>query len=127
MHFLTEERRYSRRKAGKLVRIRDIAPDESNPIRILGIVVDADTDTFLVQDIFDDSVDDAEKIWVMCETPLDLGKKYLLIGNIVQESLEESEGLKMNATVAYDIGSLNLSLYRSAVELESKIIESVHK
>lgn len=125
MHFLTEERTYQRRKAGKLARIRELSSDEEDPVRILGIVVDAHPDSFLVQDIYDEGVDDREKIWVYSETPLEQGKKYLLIGRIVQESLDEGEGLRMTADIAFAIDGLNINLYRNAVELEKDVLQAL--
>ena len=125
VHLLTEERSFQRRKAGKLVRIRELSSEEEDPIRILGIVVDAHPDSFLVQDIYDEVVDDREKIWVYSETPLEQGKKYMLIGRLVHESLDEEEGLRMTADVALGIDGLNINLYRNAVELETDVLQTL--
>jgi hypothetical protein len=107
------------------VRIRELSSDEEGPIRVLGIVVDAHPDSYLVQDIYDEGVDDREKIWVFSENPLEQGKKYLLIGSLVHESLEETEGLRMNADVAFNIDGLNMNLYRKAVSLEQDVLQAL--
>lgn len=125
MHFLTEERSYQRRKAGKLVRIRELNSDEEGPIRILGIVVDIQSDAYLVQDIYDEVVDDREQIWVRSNTELEQGKRYLIIGRLIHESLEESEGLEMTADVAFGIDGLNVNLYRNAMELEGDVLRAL--
>jgi hypothetical protein len=77
-----------------------------------------------VQDIYDD-VKDADKIWVSFEDELELEKKYILIGNVTQDTIDDETRLVMNATIALDIDELDIDMYREAVEMERSVINAM--
>jgi hypothetical protein len=122
---LSEERSYQKPQPARLTKVHEIGPDTQNPIRILGIVVDSVDGMFLIQDIFDDAEDAQKNIWVSCDQALEVEKKYLLIGSVLSESLDDEKGKRLDATIALDIEGLDILTYREAVEMESDVIRAV--
>lgn len=99
-------------------------PEIRNPVRILGIVVDTVSGTALVQDIYDD-VKDAKRIWVSFEHELEMEKKYLLVGNVTQETVDDENRMLLDATIALNIDELDIDAYREALEMENAVISAV--
>ncbi|TFF95399.1 hypothetical protein EU546_03320 [Candidatus Thorarchaeota archaeon] len=106
------------------MRIRELDSEMNEPARILGIVVDNVSGIALVQDIYDD-VKDAEKIWVSFEDELEMEKKYILIGDVTQDTVDDEKRLVLNATIAFGIDELDIDLYREAVEMERSVIDAM--
>lgn len=121
---MTEEKSFPRRKPSKLTTIRDLSPDTSGPVRIMGIVVDVSPGLAVVQDIYDD-VKKAGKIQVSVEQPLELSKKYLFIGEVTEKTTDDGKELRLNALIAHDIDALDIALYKEVQELEGKVTRTM--
>lgn len=121
---MTEEKSFPRRKPSKLTTIRDLSPDTSGPVRIMGIVVDVSPGLAVVQDIYDD-VKKAGKIQVSVEQALELSKKYLFIGEVTEKTTDDGKELRLNALIAHDIDALDIALYKEVQDLEGKVTRTV--
>ena len=121
---MTEEKSYPRRKPSKLTTIRDLSPDTSGPVRIMGIVVDASPGLAVVQDIYDD-VKKARKIQVSIEEALEVSKKYLFIGEVTEKTTDDGKELRLNASIAHDIDALDIALYKEVQDLEGKVTRTM--
>ncbi|MFW9961969.1 MAG: hypothetical protein ACFFCX_00190 [Candidatus Sifarchaeia archaeon] len=122
---MTEEKIFPRRKPSKLKTIRNLTADTSGPVRIMGIVVDASPGLVVVQDIYDDDVENAEKIQVSIEGSLELSKKYLFIGEVTEKTTDKGKELRLNSTIAHDIESLDMILYKEVQDLEGKVTRTM--
>jgi hypothetical protein len=122
---LSEERSYQKPQPAKLTKVHELGPDTQNPVRVLGIVVDSTDGMFLIQDIYDDAEDTQKSIWVSCDQALDVEKKYLLIGNVLSETLDDEKRMRLDATIALNVEGLDVLTYREAVEMESEVIKAV--
>ncbi len=98
-----------------------MSADTKNPVRILCIVVETAEGAALVQDIFD-KMDNQGSIRVIVPEELELAKKYMLIGDIS----EDSEGLKLIASSVYDVDTLDVKLYKETVKLEERVNRANH-
>lgn len=105
--------------------MHELGPDTQNPVRVLGIVVDSTDGMFLIQDIYDDAEDTQKSIWVSCDQALEVEKKYLLIGNVLSETLDDEKRMRLDATIALNVEGLDVLTYREAVEMESEVIKAV--
>ena len=121
---MTEEKSYPRRKPSKLTTIRDLSPDTSGPVRIMGIVVDASPGLAVVQDIYDD-VKKARKIQVSIEEAIEVSKKYLFIGEVTEKTTDDGKELRLNASIAHDIDELDIALYKEVQDLEDKVTRTM--
>ncbi|MGD9395232.1 MAG: hypothetical protein PVJ05_02270 [Candidatus Thorarchaeota archaeon] len=121
---MTEEKSYPRRKPSKLTTIRDLSPDTSGPVRIMGIVVDASPGLAVIQDIYDD-VKKAAKIQVSIEEALEVSKKYLFIGDVTEKTTDDGKELRLNALIAHDIDALDIALYKEVQDLEGKVTRTM--
>ena len=121
---MTEEKSFPRRKPSKLTTIRDLSPDTSGPVRIMGIVVDVSPGLAVVQDIYDD-VKKAGKIQVSVEQTLELSKKYLFIGEVTEKTTDDGKELRLNALIAHDIDALDIALYKEVQDLEGKVTRTM--
>jgi hypothetical protein len=122
---LSEERSYQKPQPAKLTKVHELGPDTQNPVRVLGIVVDSTDGMFLIQDIYDDAEDTQKSIWVSCDQALEVEKKYLLIGNVLSETLDDEKRMRLDATIALNVEGLDVLTYREAVEMESEVIKAV--
>jgi hypothetical protein len=122
---LTEEKRFTPRKPSKLTTIRNLSADTSGPVRIMGIVVDASPGLAVVQDIYDDDVKKAGKIQVIVEESLELKKKYLIIGEVTEKTTDDGKELRLNASLAHDIDTLDVTLYKEVQDLEGKVTRTM--
>jgi hypothetical protein len=122
---LTEEKKFIRKKASRLTTIRDISPESHGPVRILGIVVDSSPGSALVQDLYDDDVKKAGSIWITIEGTLEPKKKYLIIGDVTEKTDGDNKILWLNATIAHEIDTLDIALYKEVLELEKKVIKTM--
>lgn len=121
---LTEDKSYPRRKPSKLTTIRDLSPDTSGPVRIMGIVVDASPGLAVVQDIYDD-VKKAAKIQVSIEESLEVSKKYLFIGEVTEKTTDDGKELRLNASIAHDIDTLDIALFKEVQDMEGKVTRTM--
>jgi len=118
---LAEEKKTIRKKASKLTIIRNISPSIEEPVRVLGIVVDASPGAALIQDLFDSDVDNAGSIWVSVEGTLKLQKKYLIIGDVTTKTSKDTKEARLNATIVHDIDQLDIELYKGILEMEDEV------
>jgi hypothetical protein len=117
---LTEEKKYPRAKPAKLVTVRSLSADTENPVKIIGIVVEAQPGIALVQDILDD-VDNAGSIWAIVEGTLDVAQKYIFIGDVTEKKTQDDNELRLAVSLAYNIDSLDIALYKETLELEERV------
>lgn len=122
---MAEEKSYPRRKPSQLTKIRSLSVDTSGPVRIMGIVVDSSPGLAVVQDIYDDDVKKAGKIQVSIEGSLELKKKYLLIGEVTEKTTDDGKELRLNALIAHDIDTLDIALYKEALDMEEKVTRAM--
>ena len=122
---MAEEKSYPRRKPSQLTKIRSLSADTSGPVRIMGIVVDSSPGLAVVQDIYDDDVKKAGKIQVSIEGSLELKKKYLLIGEVTEKTTDDGKELRLNALIAHDIDTLDIALYKEALDMEEKVTRAM--
>jgi hypothetical protein len=118
---LTEEKKYTRRKASKLTTIRNISPSIDGPVRILGIVLDSSPGSALVQDIYDSDIDNAGRILVVVDRTLEVDKKYMIIGEVTTKTVDGKEEPRLNATIAHDIQDLDIDTYKEIIEMEDEV------
>jgi hypothetical protein len=118
---LTEEKKYTRRKASKITTIRNISPSIDGPVRILGIVINSSPGSALIQDLYDSDVDKAGSIWVVVEGTLEVKKKYLIIGEVTTKTVDGKEEYRLNATIAHDIEDLDIGIYKEIIEMEDEV------
>jgi hypothetical protein len=122
---VTEEKSFPRRKPSKITTIRNLSADTSGPVRIMGIVVDASPGLAVIQDIYDDDVKNAGKIQVSVEGSLELSKKYLFIGEVTEKATDKGKELRLNATIAHDIDSLDIALYKEVQDMEGNVTRAM--
>jgi len=122
---LTEEKNFPRKKPSKLTTIRNLSADTSGPVRIMGIVVDASPGFAVIQDIYDDDIKKAGKIQVSVEGSLELKKRYLFIGEVTEKTVDGGKELRLNASIAHDIDTLDVALYKEVRDLEGKVTRTM--
>ena len=118
---MTEEKKFSRRKAAKLTTIRNISPSIDGPVRVLGFVVDSSPGTALIQDLYDSDVEKAGSILVSVEGTLEVKKKYLIIGEVTTKTVDDSQEIRLNASIAHDVDTLDVAMYKEVVEMEDVV------
>ncbi len=91
----------------------------------MGIVVDASPGLAVVQDIYDDDVKKAGKIQVSVEGSLELKKRYLFIGEVTEKTVDGGKELRLNASIAHDIDTLDVALYKEVQDLEGKVTRTM--
>ena len=106
------------------MRIRDISAKTTGPVRIMGIVVDSSPGFAVIQDIFDD-VKKAKKIQVSVEGTLEIKRKYMLIGDVTEKMVEGGKELRLNATIAHNIDTFDVTLYKEALDLEDQVTRTM--
>lgn len=121
---LSEDKTYQKPRPAPLVRVGEIDADTPSPVRILGIVVDSVSGASLVQDLYVEAKD-AGKIWVSSEKELEVEKKYMLVGNLVHETVDDETRMRLDATVSLSIDDLDIDTYREALEMESSVVDAV--
>ncbi|MEE9353873.1 MAG: hypothetical protein V3U94_05575 [Candidatus Thorarchaeota archaeon] len=122
---MTEEK-YPRAKPAKLVTVRSLSANTENPVKIMGIVVEAQPGIALLQDIFDD-VDNAGSIWAIVEGTLEIAQKYILIGDVTEKKTSDGKELRLAVSLSYNIDSLDLALYKETLELEEKVNQALSR
>jgi hypothetical protein len=122
---LTEEK-YPRAKPAKLVTVRSLSANTENPVKIMGIVVEAQPGIALLQDIFDD-VDNAGSIWAIVEGTLEIAQKYILIGDVTEKKTSDGKELRLAVSLSYNIDSLDIALYKETLELEEKVNQALSR
>jgi hypothetical protein len=124
---LTEEQRTFRRRAvAKLRTVKSLTPDTPNPVRILCIVVEAQEGAALVQDITDEPGKQGS-LQVSVNGILSVAEKYLLIGDVIVATGSGGKELRLNASYAYNVNSLDVKLYKEALNLEERVIKHLRK
>ncbi|MCK5151399.1 MAG: hypothetical protein KAQ65_06155 [Candidatus Thorarchaeota archaeon] len=115
-----EERKFRRRRVAKLRTVNSFTPDTSNPVRIICIVVEAQSGAALVQDIIDEPGKQGS-IQVSVDGTLSVAEKYILIGDVQMTSGSEGKELRLFASHAYNVNSLDVKLYKEALNLERRV------
>ena len=118
---MAEEKKFTRRKVAKLTTIRNISPSINGPVRILGIVVDSSPGSALIQDLFDSEVEKAGSIWVNTEGTLEVKKKYLIIGEVTTKTVDESQEVRLNSSIAHDVDTLDIGMFKEVLEMEDTV------
>ncbi|MFW9808018.1 MAG: hypothetical protein ACFFE6_01450 [Candidatus Thorarchaeota archaeon] len=121
---MAEEKSYPRRKPSKLMRIRDLSSKTTDPVRIMGIVVDSGPGFAVIQDIFDD-VKKAEKIQVSIDGSLEIKHKYMLIGEVTEKTGDDGKELRLNVIIAHNIDTLDLALYKEVLEMDEQVTRAL--
>lgn len=124
---MTEEKKYPRAKPAKLVTVRSLSADTENPIKIMGIVVEAQPGIALVQGILDDDVDNAGSIWAIVEGTLEVAQKYILIGDVTEKKTQDDNELRLAVSLAYNIDSLDIALFKETLELEERVNQALSR
>ena len=124
---MTEEKKYPRAKPAKLTTVRSLSADTEGPVKIMGIVVEAQPGIALVQDILDDDVDHAGSIWAIVEGTLEVTQKYILIGDVTEKKASDGNELRLAVSLSYGIDSLDIALYKEALGLEEKVNQSLSR
>ena len=119
MRRLTEDRKYPPKKFAPLVTVSSLSADTPNPVKILCIVVEAQTGAALVQDILDTAGQQAS-IQVTIDSTLEVAQKYFLIGSVTEESSSDRKLLRLIASSAYNVDSLDIKLFKETIVLETK-------
>ncbi|KXH76492.1 MAG: hypothetical protein AM326_02605 [Candidatus Thorarchaeota archaeon SMTZ-45] len=122
---MIEEKSFPRRRPSKLTTIRKLSKDTNGPVRIMGIVVDASPGLAVVQDIYDEDVKNAGKIQVGVEGSLELSKKYMFIGEVTEKTTDGGKELRLNASIAHDIDTLDIALYKEIQDMEGKVTRTM--
>lgn len=122
---MTEEK-YPRAKPAKLVTVRSLSANTENPVKIMGIVVEAQPGIALLQDILDD-VDNAGSIWAIVEGTLEIAQKYILIGDVTEKKTSDGKELRLAVSLSYNIDSLDIALYKETLELEEKVNQALSR
>ncbi len=122
---MTEEK-YPRAKPAKLVTVRSLSANTENPVKIMGIVVEAQPGIALLQDIFDD-VDNAGSIWAIVEGTLEIAQKYILIGDVTEKKTSDGKELRLAVSLSYNIDSLDIALYKETLGLEEKVNQALSR
>ncbi|MGY5853482.1 MAG: hypothetical protein RTU92_07965 [Candidatus Thorarchaeota archaeon] len=115
-----KERRFPRPEPSRLTTIRSLKSETKGLVRILCIVVEAREGAALVQDIYD-VIDKAASIRVNVEGMLEVGQKYVLIGSISEKSTDDSTEFILTATLAHNVDSLDIKLFKEVLSMESKV------
>ncbi len=123
---MTEEKKYPRAKPARLVTVRSLSADTENPVKIIGIVVEAQPGIALVQDILDD-VDNAGSIWAIVEGTLEVAQKYILIGDVTEKKTQDNNELRLAVSLSYNSDSLDIALYKETLELEEKVNQALSR
>jgi len=123
---LTEEKKYPRAKPAKLVTVRSLSADTESPVKIMGIIVEAQPGIALVQGILD-NVDDAGSIWAIVEGTFEVAQKYILIGDVTEKKTSEGNELRLAVSLSYNIDSLDIALYKETLELEEKVNQALSR
>jgi hypothetical protein len=106
------------------MKIQDLSAKTTDPVRIMGIVVDSGPGFAVVQDIFDGSKKKG-KIMISIEGELEIKQKFLIIGEVTEKKVEGSKELRLNATIAHNIDNLDVALYKEALEMEEKVTRTM--
>jgi hypothetical protein len=122
---LTEEKKFNRKKPSQLTTIREISKSANGPVRILGIVIDSQPGSALVQDLFDRDVKKAGSIWITVEGVLEPKKRYLIIGDVTEKTDGDAKIPWLNATLVHDIDKLDIPLYKEILELEERVTKTL--
>jgi hypothetical protein len=97
--------------------IHSLSHEIDYPVRIMGIVIESQPGIVLVQDIYDE-IDKAASIKVIVSGTLEVAKKYILFGTVMEKKMPKGKELMLNAQFAYDISSLDIQLFKDAIRLQ---------
>jgi len=106
------------------MKIQDLSAKTTDPVRIMGIVVDSGPGFAVVQDIFDDGKNKG-KIMVSVEGELELEQKFLIIGEVTEKKVEGGKELRLNASITHSIDDLDVALYKEALEMEETVTRAM--
>ena len=119
-----EERIFTRRKVAKLTTVNSLTPDTPNPIRILCIVVEAQPGAALVQDIIDEPGKQGS-IQVSVDGTLSVAEKYILLGDVKIVADNGGKELRLFASHAYNVNTLDVKLYKEALNLDKRVNQAI--
>ena len=117
---MTEERKFPIRESAKLTKIRDLSSDTKGPVKVMGLVVESSPGSALVQDIYDE-VENAKSILINVEGALEPTHKYILIGEVTEKATPDGMELRLAVSLAHDINTFEIKLYKESLELEKEI------
>ena len=120
MKWLTEDSKFPRKRYAPLMTVSSLSADTKNPVKILCIVVEAQPGAAYVQDILD-KAGKQDSIQVTVDGTLEVAQKYMLIGDVKQESASDRKLLRLIASSAYNVDSLDIMLFKEALEMERKM------
>ena len=123
---MTEETKYPRKQSAKLTTVRNLTRNTKGPVRIMCIVVEAQSGVALVQDIFDE-VGMARSIKAIVEGTLTVAEKYILIGEITEKSTDDGKELQLVVSLANNINEFDINLYKQTMEMEERIIQALNR
>lgn len=124
---LTEEKKkFPRKKPAVLSTVRSLSASTEGTVKIIGLVIESTPGNALIQDIYDD-VESAGRIVVNVEGTLNESEKYLIIGEVTQRTGPEGTELRLIATLAYNVNTLDIKLYRQTLQLEEEVIQALSR
>jgi hypothetical protein len=126
VHSLTEEKSFPRVQSAPLMRVRDLSGGTSGPVKVLVSVLKADPGVALVQDIFDD-VEKAASIRTIVEGTLNVDEKYLLVGTVTEKKKGKGKEIRLKVTIAHNVNSLDIKLYKEVRNLEERVIQALRR
>ncbi len=123
---MTEETSFRRRQSARLMRIRELSASVSGPVRIMCIVVDAREGVATVQDIMDE-LGKAATIEAIVEGVLQVGQKYILIGQVTERKSKGGTVLGLDVSLVQNINALDIKEFKEALKLEQSVLQAIAK
>ncbi len=111
-------------KHAEIKTVRSLSEKTEGSVRILCIVVEARPGVALVQDIYDE-VGKAGTIKAIVEGTLNVAEKYILIGDVTQKESPNGNELMLAVSLAHNVNTLDIKLYKEVLELEGKVTHSL--
>ncbi|MFX0106935.1 MAG: hypothetical protein ACFE7R_01495 [Candidatus Hodarchaeota archaeon] len=121
-----EKKKFPRKKPAVLSTVRSLSASTEGTVKIIGLVIESTPGNALIQDIYDD-VESAGRIVVNVEGTLNESEKYLIIGEVTQRTGPEGTELRLIATLAYNVNTLDIKLYRQTLQLEEEVIQALSR
>jgi hypothetical protein len=87
-------------------------------------VIEARPGVALVQGIYDE-VGKAGTIKAIVEGTLNVAEKYILIGDVTQKESPDGNELMLAVSLAHNVNTLDIKLYKEVLELEGKVTHSL--
>lgn len=123
---MSEQTAFRRKQPARLMRIRELSKSVSGPVRIMCIVVDAKEGVATVQDIMDE-LGKAATIETTVEGVLQVGQKYILIGEVTERKNKGGTDLRLDVSLAQNINALDIKEFKEALKLEQSVLQAIAK